>query len=264
MKKLALALLCLVSVAFFASCDHVENPEPTISVLNEVGYLTDSAVIEADQYYNVGFVMASNPETQKPLANFKLYIDDEIADDTVIDGTEFTYRSQFGYFTRTIIGDVILTATVTDADGKSMSTSMHLWVNKEESLTETPITWVRRGQTVQNETEMAEYGLKWIGSYKEVFATITPLDNYTLYVTDDAEYASIETASQKANFVTELLETARPVEQYRNISTNADADYHDVLVVMGPEGVCNLVNFTHADIETGEFGTQITITGSVK
>lgn len=265
MKKLALALVCLVSVAFFASCDpEVENPEPSISILNEIGYLSDSTIIEADNYYPFGFVMASNPETNVALANFKLYLDDELVDDTIIDGTEFTYRSEFGYFTRNIIDQVTLTAQVTDANNKTQTTTLNLWINQEEYLVEKDITWVRRGATVQSENEMAEYGLKWIGSFKEVFATIVPADNYTLYLTDDTEFANIETAVDKANFVTALLETARPIEQYRNITTNNSADYHDVLVVIGEEGVCHLVNFTHADIETGDFGTQITITGSIK
>ena len=40
MKKLALALVCLVSVAFFASCDPtVEHPEPTIALLTGEGYI---------------------------------------------------------------------------------------------------------------------------------------------------------------------------------------------------------------------------------
>ena len=40
MKKLALALVCLVSVAFFASCDPTtDQPEPSIAILSGLEYV---------------------------------------------------------------------------------------------------------------------------------------------------------------------------------------------------------------------------------
>ena len=266
MKKLALALLCLVSVAFFASCDHdVENPEPVISVLTTAGYLADSTVIEADTDYPFGFVVSANPETLKDIVRVELFVND-MSVDTVenIDAQTYTYESIFRYDTRQIIDEVEIRIQATDADNKTQTAKLHFWVNQEEYLVEKNIAWVRRGADVQSAEEMATYGLEWKGSYKEVFATIEPMEGYTLYLTDDAEFASIETAVQKANFVAALMETSKPIEKYRNITTNNSADYNDLLVVIGEDGVTNLVNFKHASIETGSFGTQITITGSVK
>ena len=76
MKKLALALMCLVSVAFFASCDKdpiipidpvITHPEPSIVIIAEEGYLYDGQVIEANQVYPYGFRAASNDSTKKEL-----------------------------------------------------------------------------------------------------------------------------------------------------------------------------------------------------
>ena len=46
MKKLALALVCFASLAFFASC--VKEGQPTIQVINEAGYAQDGATINTD------------------------------------------------------------------------------------------------------------------------------------------------------------------------------------------------------------------------
>ena len=52
MKKLALALVCLVSVAFFASCDpEITNPEPTIAVITGENYVYDGQTIDVNTDY---------------------------------------------------------------------------------------------------------------------------------------------------------------------------------------------------------------------
>ena len=73
MKKLALALVCLVSVAFFASCNEpVANPEPSIAVMTGENYIFDGQTIDLYKDYNLGFRVASNSQTQKELASFSL------------------------------------------------------------------------------------------------------------------------------------------------------------------------------------------------
>ena len=73
MKKLALALMCLVSVAFFASCTQpVENPEPSIAVVTGENYIYDGQTIDLGVNYNLGFRVASNSQTMKELAKFQL------------------------------------------------------------------------------------------------------------------------------------------------------------------------------------------------
>ena len=78
MKKLALALVCLVSVAFFASC--TPEGDPTIQVLNEEGYVQSGDVVDVNTDFNFGFVMASNAQTGKELTSLILKIDEETPD----------------------------------------------------------------------------------------------------------------------------------------------------------------------------------------
>ena len=68
MKKLALALVCFASVAFFASCQQeITNPEPTISVITDEGFVKNGDVIDVEQTIVYGFQMASNSQPKKEL-----------------------------------------------------------------------------------------------------------------------------------------------------------------------------------------------------
>jgi hypothetical protein len=270
MKKLALALVCLLSVAFFTSCDPtVENPEPSIVVLGGDNYVQDGDVIDLDVDYQFGFKMASNPETLKELAKLVVVCGETVLCDSVISGTEFTYQD-FIYFTESkeIIGEAEIVATVTDAAGEIATASIKLSINKEDNIEATPITWIRRGANLQDNTEaeMAALGLKWTGSHKEIFATIEPLDaNCKMYVFIDSEICEeITTESEKAAFFARLVENTLPDENYRNITTAHSAEYSDVLAVIDANGGQHIVHITKAEIETGNYGTQITITGEVK
>ena len=204
MKKLALALVCLVSVAFFASCDKkVEHPEPQIAVLGE-GYLQDGDVVECGVEYAYGFRVASNFETQKELSKFVVtctsgeYV--STLCDSVISGTEFVYED-WVYFepSKDIIGSVELTAVVTDVDGYTNTATLKIDINKEEDLAVSDLSWVRRGANVSEATEqeMAIMGLQWTGSYKDIMATIKPLnDNCKLYALIDSDvFETINTES---------------------------------------------------------------------
>ena len=280
MKKLALALVCLVSVAFFASCDPtniVQNPEPKIEVLNpDNTYLTDGDVVDCYVDYNYGFRASSNPETQKDLAKFVVTYttDAESAEirticDSVISGKTFEYVDvAFFEPTKDIIGVITITATVTDVAGESNSTSIKVAVDYTANLEVTDLSWVRKGANLQGntETEMAAMGLKWTGSHKEIFATIEPLnDNCKMWaLIDNDEFGTIETEAQKSAFFANLQENGLSSATYRHITTNNSADYNDVLAVIDENGDKHLIHISHAAIETGSYGTQITITAQAK
>ena len=90
MKKLALALVCLVSVAFFASCDPtIQNPEPVISIVAEEGFLTDAQenVLDMDVAYPYGFMATSNTQTLKELSRMVIVCGGTTLCDTAISGT---------------------------------------------------------------------------------------------------------------------------------------------------------------------------------
>ena len=275
MKKLALALVCLVSVAFFASCNDITNPEPSIAVMTGENYVYDGQTIDLDATYQVGFRAASNSQTMKDLAKFNLVTkafdlegNEVYANDSTINisGTEYVYEETFG-FTRELVGTVTFTATVTDVDGQLKSAVVNLNLNQAAQMLEvTDITWVRRGSDSQNAEEMAACGLKWVAR-DPYHANIQPLnENCKLYVVlNNVEaYNAVTTDVEKIAFFAEQIETNTPVTEYRNISTAQDGDYNDILAVIDASGQQHLILFEKADVETGNFGTMTTIYGKVK
>ena len=287
MKKLALALVCMFSVAFFASCTKtIEHPEPTIAILAGDNYIAGTVdqpmVIDANDANAVGlmygFHVESNAETKKELASLKLTWDytyyDEGEDvysyDTIIDLTGKTSYDFSDYLfeqNRAIITlmDGKITAVVTDADNQTNTAAVAFTIEmEEEELPIELIEWVRKGQDVLSAEEMAEYGLEWDRTFKAPFATIKPLDGAIMYVCDGDDFDDIEYWSDKNAYFTNLVaEGATPAESYRNIDANEDSSYNDMLaVVYGDE--LFLIHITYADIETGTYGTQITIKGAAK
>lgn len=272
MKKLALALVCFASVAFFASCNpDVQNPEPSIQVYAEEGYVQNGDVIDVTEdttYVNYGFVVASNTQTNKKLASLVVKVDDvEWANKDLTGETSFTYTDVVAYtFTRDqLLGTSVITAVITDEAGKTNTASIEISFNQPDvPILSAPIEWVRRGATVMDAEEMAIYGLQWTGTYKAPFATLKPIENATLYVCNGDDFEDITTMAEKSAYFANLAETATPVESYRNIDANQSADYNDMLAVVNGENLF-VILIKHATIETiTGVGTQITITGEAK
>ena len=273
-----MALVCLVSVAFFASCQpEVTNPEPSLAIMTGENYVYDGQTIDLNQDYLLGFRAASNSQTGKELASFNLVGtlfdmdgNEYYSEDTTytISGSEYEYQETLNFGTRELVGKVTFTATVIDVDGKMKSTTISLNINQPAvALEAKDITWVRRGSNSQNADEMAEYGLQWLAR-DAYHANIQPLNGCTLYVINDnaAAFEGVTTDLEKAAYFVSLAETSRPVDEYRNISTAiaGDSEYNDVLAVIDAEGNQHLILFAKANIQTGSFGVQTTITGQVK
>lgn len=274
MKKLALALVCLMGVAFFASCDPenvVENPEPSIAVIAEEGYLTDGQVIEMFEIYSYGFKVASNPDTQKELAKLVVKCNDEIICDSVISGTEFEYRDEISVepAEREIVGSVEITATVTDAAGKVNTATIKVDVNQEEPLVVSTIEWVKWGHSVE---DLSAYGLVMHpNNYKDVvYVHIIPAEGCTLYVVENDEdgfFEAIETASNLAGYFMMLAEdpNVSPCLDYNHINCTAGARYNDLLVTKDAEGNFHIIHITGTDVAVvSPNGTKITIHGEAK
>lgn len=275
MKKLALALVCLMGVAFFTSCDPetvVDNPEPIIKVMTNENYLADSTVINLDQDYEFGFTMTSNPETGVELSLFELFVDGVLQDSDTIDAAEYDYEGIFTYSLneREIIGDCIITGRVTDANNKSATASIYLKVNKEENLVTIDYTWQRKGSYLQGDTQedMEKYGLQWL-SRDAFHANIQPLPGCTLYVVEDnaAEFEGVNTVSEKAAYISKLNESIHSVDEYRRISvaSNGDKVYNDILAVIDAEGNYHMVLIEKANvlIQSG-VGVTTTVTAHAK
>ena len=267
MKKLALALVCLVSVAFFASCDpKVENPEPVVSIVEADGYLYDSAVIEVNVDYAFAFKVTANTETLKDIVRVELLINDEPYDTVEnIDAQEYTYEGIFNYQAKEIIDEVVLALRATDADNETTTAKMHLWINQEEYLVATPIVWTKIGHNVD---DLSAYGLVWKETnYKSPFTHIFPAEGCTLYVVEEGaeeDYKAIETVVDLATYYSKLSETMHTADEYDKIDCNASGTYHHMLVTKDAQGTFHAIYIEKAEISTPAACTQIVITGEAK
>ena len=278
MKKLALALVCFASVAFMASCvKTVEHPEPSIAVMTGEDYVYDGQTVDLNVNYKVGFHAASNSQTQKELASFNLaaslYELDgtliESRDSTyVISGSEYDHQEGLNFNftnTRDLVGKVSITGTVTDVDGKRNAVTINLNINQPAvDLVVEDINWVKTGHNAQ---DLSAYGLFWKETnYKDPFTHILPAEGSTLYLVEngDQDFANIVTDVDLNNYFSQLAETGRPIDDYNKIDCNADANYHDLLIVKEANGKLHAINITYADITSLSAGTRITITGKAK
>lgn len=267
MKKLALALMCFVSVAFFASCQKtVENPEPSIAIMTGENFVYDGQTIDLYQDYNLGFRAASNSQTKKELASFKLIgkvldLDDTelyTVDTTIaLTGTEYVFQNTMNFGERELVGKVSFTATVTDVDGKSNSITIKLNVNQPAiALEETDFTWFRHGS---NDGEgLAEFGLEWTNNAKEAFAVIKPVTGATLYQFPANIWATVTTDLEKAA----IFENALAIADFRGVSAWSTKDY-DYVIGTVYEDEFHLIHITHGTV-VGSGPTDITITGKAK
>jgi len=264
MKKLALALVCLVSVAFFASCDPtVENPEPAIAIMNADGYLVDGAVAEIDEEYTFGFTVASNAETLEELTSLVITVDDVEYETVALSGDSYNYTGVIAWtLDRDIVGTSTIKAVVTDADGQTNSASFTVSLNYEEPLVESAFEWYRLGNT---QTGLAEYGLVWESNLKVTHAQIKPMDGVTMFIFTAEDWTNTTTVNQAIDLFQNAIETMHPATVYNNVSTSANDTYNDVIGTVMPDGEIHLINVTNCVI--GEFtpqGYPITISGVAK
>lgn len=267
MKKLALALVCLVSIAFFASCDPEvpQNPEPTITAITEEGYLANGQVIDMEVEYDYGFVAASNPQTQVELSKLTVVCGETVLCDTAISGTEFTFRGSI-YFTNSDNRDLYeaeIIATVTDAKGYVNKASIAFSVNEEQPLTATDFTWNRHGGQAAT-GGLEDLGLEWKMNAKEIYAVLTPAEGATLYRFDLSGrdvWNSITTAAEKAALFGN--ESLTPISELREVSCTAPEKEYDIVIGTIYNGQTNLIHITKSAVFTFK-GTDVTIYGQVK
>ena len=276
MKKLALALVCLVSVAFFASCNEpVANPEPSIAVMTGENYIFDGQTIDLYKDYNLGFRVASNSQTQKELASFSLVTKvyngttedvrpETVGDTTItITGTEFVYEEivRWELAKSGVVGKVEYVATVFDKDNNMNTTTVTVNLNQAEDLL--PVTdfeWYRLGNT---QTGLEEYGLVWEQNIKDTHAQIKPLPGVVLYKFADSNvWNEVLFQSQKEALFSDGAVTAAV---YDNVSTSQNDQYNDVIGTRMPNGTFHLIRVEMCRI--GAFvpqGYPITIYGKAK
>jgi hypothetical protein len=272
MKKLALALVCFASVAFFASCQQeITNPEPTISVITDEGFVKNGDVIDVEQTIVYGFQMASNSQTKKELQQLRLsttFVDLEGNESTpeeeiisLVGNTEYRFADTVYYeITREIIGTIKTVATVTDVDGKVNTATLTLNLNQPaQPLEETDFDWYRLGNT---QTGLAEYGLFWEKNAKSPFAQIKPLEGVTLYKFDADKWEATTTDVEKAALFSDVTITS---SVYNNVDVNQNGTYNDVIGTKMADGTLHLLHVTSCTIGAQEAqGRPIHIYGQAK
>ena len=249
---------------------YVEDDSPSISILQDEGYVQNGDVINLNTEINFGFDIVPNPITNKGLATLVVKIDDDESLTETIDLTglfEYTYTGSITYtHTRAeIVGTSVITAMVTDAAGQIATATIRLSITQPAvDLVVEDINWVKTGHNAQ---DLSAYGLFWQETnYKSPFTHILPAEGSTLYLVENGDevFNSIVTDIDLNNKFAELAETGRPIDDYKNIDCSASANYHDLLIVKEANGKLHAINITHAAITTPAAGTRITITGNAK
>lgn len=264
MKKLALALVCLVSVAFFASCNSKGNP--TISVLKEEGYVESLDVVALGEEVNFGFVMSSSIETSKKLSKLVVTVDDEEWETVdLTDKSEYTYKStiKYGFEKADIIAESTIKAVVTDVAGATATATIELSIEETDALLAKPFTWYRLGNTTSG---LDQFGLEWKTNQKATHAQIKPMDGVKLYQFDSEKWSKTVTAADKAALFLEAAATGHSLNVYEGINTDVagDKEYDDVIGTVTKDGYF-LIHITHYN--RGEYqnaGYPFTITGESK
>lgn len=270
MKKFALALLCIVSVAFFASCSKDDDPKnPSISVYAPTTeFVQDGATVDllADSI-KFGFQMTSNADSQKELASLRVVI----AVDTIetewanlpLSGTTYTYTDSFSFSTKEIVCNAVITATVTDADNNTATTSITLHVDyTDPELEVTDFTWNRHGG--DDATGLTEYGLEWTSNDREVFAQIKPMAGYSLYEIPAQTWASVTTEGGMNALFLALVETPS-IAVFNKVSAFTSHDNLDYVIgtINQETGEAHLMHITKNVVTTFK-GTDVTIYGQAK
>ena len=267
MKKLAFALVCVASLAFFASC--VKEGQPTIQVLNQEGYVQNGETVEMNEQVDFGFVVASSAVTNKELTSLVVDIDGvEWANVDLTGKTEYTYTDYVTYEPeREIVGTSVITAIVTDAAGQTATASITLNLNEEQPIISSTFNWVRDGAHFLSQEDMRAVGLDWPSNSKaEAYVNIKPLDGCSMYIIEDGdEFGNITTQSEKDAYFADLRENGITASVYRGISAwDDETAYNSMLAVIDAAGEKHLVHFTYATVKSGNYGTKITISGELK
>ena len=263
MKKLALALVCLVSVAFFASCQK-EAGIPSINFTSGENYISSDATVEALEPFMFGIQAKSNETTLEPLTKCTLQVftgeDAKAVDTTIV----IDNQTQFNFDAQIALPEGVYTFVATVYNDKDMTNECRMTITSV--VIDTPIEasafeWYRWGNHEQHGLE--EFGLYWDRNRN---AIIVPTDGTTLFTGFTKEqWDAVTTENQKAAFFQLAQEAQHAATEYTGVSTNGSGPVEDVIGTITSDGVCHLLYVER--IQFGEFGTYgypMTVTGLAK
>lgn len=263
MKKLALALVCLVSVAFFASCQK-EAGIPSINFTSGENYISSDATVEALEPFMFGIQAKSNETTLEPLTKCTLQVftgeDAKAVDTTIV----IDNQTQFNFDAQIALPEGVYTFVATVYNDKDMTNECRMTITSV--VIDTPIEasafeWYRWGNHEQHGLE--EFGLYWDRNRN---AIIVPTDGTTLFTGFTKEqWDAVTTENQKAAFFQLAQEAQHAATEYTGVSTNGSGPVEDVIGTITSDGVCHLLYVEK--IQFGEYGTYgypMTVTGQAK
>ena len=272
MKKLALALVCLVSVAFFASCQK-EAGIPSINFTSGENYISSDATVEALEPFMFGIQAKSNETTLEPLTKCTLQVftgeDAKAVDTTIV----IDNQTQFNFDAQIALPEGAYTFVATVYNDKDMTNECRMTITSVVSaqpLQVNDIEWVKTGHNVQ---DLSAFGLEWkTTNYKDPFTHILPAEGCMLFACsgDGDKFANINTDLDLAAEFSRLQEmTVLPsninTTEYNKVDCNpANKDYNDLLITKDAEGNFHAILIKHATVSNPAAGTQITITGQAK
>ena len=245
---------------------------PSIAVMTGDNYIYDGQTIDLNQEYTLGFRAASNSQTMKELATFRLETraydegdnsPDVISDTTIhINGYVYTYNEivKFALAKDQIIGRVEFVATIYDVNGKMNTKTVTVNINMAEAPLEVlDFEWFHQGNV---QSGLEAYGLCWGRNAKAPFAEIKPLDGVILYKFYSSVWDEVILPSQK---VAVFSDNAITTSVYNNVDVNQNGTYDDVIGTRMPDGTLHLIHVVMCRIGTlTSQGYPITIYGQAK
>ena len=267
MKKFALALLCIVSVAFFASCSKDEDKagNPTINFVQDEGYISSGDTIEALTPYMFGIQAKSNETTKELLTKCFIQVlrGEERVYDTLVDNIN---QNQYNFDGQIALpeGDYTIIATV--HNDKDMTAECRMTITSV--VTDTPLevkdfTWNRHGG--DDATGLAEYGLEWTSNLKDVFAQIKPMDGYTLYELNSEDWTNTQTINEKTLLLTNVATEGQSIPVFNKISAFTPASNLDYVLatINFTTYDAHILHITSSEVTTFK-GTDVKIFGQAK
>jgi len=268
MKKLTLALMCVMSVLLIASCSKKqEEPKlPTVEFVNAGdGYVYQNTEVEPGQM--VGFqvrAIANDPKDLLTSLEVKVTIafqDQDSTFDTIIAiDKQTTYPFTVEPTPLMMPDGATLTVEAFAKTQKNQQNSAKVVVTVVSPILEVKdLSWVRDGSAAA--TGLEQFGLKWEKNYKGVCAKIVPLEGALLNKVLEFTFDEVQTFEEKAA----AFLSGEGLEEFHEVSCDASGAI-DYLLVTWYNNEYYLIHLTQTTVEPGTAaGTyKITIDGQWK
>lgn len=238
------------------------SDKPSISVIEEEGFVRNGDTLEFGAEYRFGFFATSNVVTQADLASLSISIGEENWKNIDLYGlTSYSYTDTLMFSLKGIIGEKTITAVVTDLDGNSNEALINVSINlNSHPLVANAMEW-----TIQNgySNGFDEQGLYLAGIFNGC-AQIMPLEGVSLFVFDSGDWSNIFTDADKILYFMNAIHDCIPQSVYNIISVEETSVYDELIGTIAPDGSCQLIHITRCSVSSGEGSNFISIVGETK